>query len=751
MKKVFPIFLFLLTGCLSDISDELPYSGALVEKTLSGSTELITKTGVSSTDGTTINFKWSAGDYIWAEGFASEPIESDALYADFHFTQIPSSDTYDVFYNLTGTDNEAKIPSFQSQKAAYELNLGKNGNLGYAKTQDDIFTLKHANSFLWFNPYSSDVTAKISSISICTNSKEDILAGEASFIGSKFINLKGTNKLTLNFEGEGAELPKTNQLNQVFAAAVVFPIDCSTSTLHISYKFSDGTEFTEVKKGIKFENGLTYRLSTHITKEAPYAINILPEDNIKPEYVKYGKERNFEISFAGWTPKPEDIKITPIEGWDMSIDVNSKQLKVIAPAQYSPGMNLTEHIHIQIKGQEVLNEEVYIRDFSNPKGTYIILEGNMTSENGSVAFIDQYERYHINFYEEMNGTEIGNVVQDMYIANDRVYFITQNGKSSFDGPETAGGGDGRFIVCDMHTMKRLVKRNLPFYDAYGNASQACWPQHIVVVSPTKGYIQYSVPMETHSGIRSINISNNTISREDIPNTYGLFTKTGASKSRMTYSRGYVYAGRGESLIIIDPKTDDVVKTFNYPNRQFKDLAKGYDGNIYAVFTGKFYGNTGMTGNVNYTEPAKVVVIEDLEVINEIELPEEIELRAGTACPSILLCASFTKPEMYFIGTQIFSAETAVKYNYETEDYSIDYITPWLDNNTKFGKIIYGYMGVHPTTEKLWVGKSTYTKTGIHSYDASGSTAKEIDYFPHLKASPAGVDFVYRFSEEWINR
>lgn len=68
-----------------------------------------------------------------------------------------------------------------------------------------------------------------------------------------------------------------------------------------------------------------------------------------------------------------------------------------------------------------------------------------------------------------------------------------------------------------------------------------------------------------------------------------------------------------------------------------------------------------------------------------------------------------------------------------------------------GSIIYGYMGVHPTTEQLWVGKSSYTNSRIHVYDVSRSDALEFSSFYQKKASPAGVDFAYRFSDEWINK
>lgn len=54
----------------------------------------------------------------------------------------------------------------------------------------------------------------------------------------------------------------------------------------------------------------------------------------------------------------------------------------------------------------------------------------------------------------------------------------------------------------------------------------------------------------------------------------------------------------------------------------------------------------------------------------------------------------------------------MRYNYQTGHVNWDYITADLDTDRSGGDIIYGYMGVHPTTEQLWVGKSTYTRAAF---------------------------------------
>ena len=184
------------------------------------------------------------------------------------------------------------------------------------------------------------------------------------------------------------------------------------------------------------------------------------------------------------------------------------------------------------------------------------------------------------------------------------------------------------------------------------------------------------------------------------------------------------------------------------------VANGAAGKIYAVFTGEYEidGDLGYYGNVVWKSPTMIVALDAAgEIVDRQELPETVQLRTGTASPTIQLCASFTQPHLYFIGKTDFSAYEAMRYNYQTGKIDWDYITEEIDADKSGGSIIYGYMGVHPVTEQLWVGKSSYTESNIHVYDVSRSDAVEYASFYQRKASPAGVDFAYRFSEEWINR
>ncbi len=80
--------------------------------------------------------------------------------------------------------------------------------------------------------------------------------------------------VTLSFGAEGVALPASGGDTRVFAAAVVYPVDCSATEVHVTYTFADGSVYTETRPGRKLEAGATYRLTSEITKRAGGALEI---------------------------------------------------------------------------------------------------------------------------------------------------------------------------------------------------------------------------------------------------------------------------------------------------------------------------------------------------------------------------------------------------------------------------------------------------------------------------------------------
>lgn len=261
-------FLLAFAGCTKDADVEpiAPAPDGNTQVVLTGFSGRGTRTGFGGAEDGAVPFLWSAGDYIWASNTRSEAIAEGGSQATFIFESIATADTYDVFYNLTGpAAATALIPAEQTQQAADELNLGQNGDFGYAKAQNGTFTLEHATSYVWFDTYSSDVTSNLLSITLSVSGGQTI-AGETTFADGKLGDCKGSSSVTLSFGEEGVALPSQSSDTDVFAAMVLYPADLSAATVSIVYKFADGSVYLQTKSGKTLTPGHTLRLSTQIAK-----------------------------------------------------------------------------------------------------------------------------------------------------------------------------------------------------------------------------------------------------------------------------------------------------------------------------------------------------------------------------------------------------------------------------------------------------------------------------------------------------
>ena len=167
MKRYLPFLCgLLLAACSSEFEEEAGAvrGGRAVELTgVSGSS---TRTSAGAVDGAAIPFLWSADDRIWVNGVQSSEAGTAGAAASFGFSELTGEAPYEVYYNMTGEGARAVVPSRQNQAAAGELQLGANGDFGYATTDaGGHFTLSHATSYIWFDPWSQEVDARLVSVS----------------------------------------------------------------------------------------------------------------------------------------------------------------------------------------------------------------------------------------------------------------------------------------------------------------------------------------------------------------------------------------------------------------------------------------------------------------------------------------------------------------------------------------------------------------------------------------------------------
>lgn len=263
MKKLFQILAIAATLVACSKDETVPVQGTY---TLTGYTNVETKTDFGTPSGNTIPFEWSAGDKIWSNGTQSEAAEIDANTgkAVFSFTTAPGSD---VYYNMTGSPDQANVPAAQS----IENNLGTNGDFGYATVSNGSFTLEHATAYLWFDVTSSIANATLEWIKVDASDVD--IAGKATWDGTTFGSVTdGSKTVTLTVD---QTLAATN--SNVWAM-VVLPGDLTGQDVQITYKLKiAGADkyYSQSLQGKTLEMGVTYKISTTIASDEVYELKIL--------------------------------------------------------------------------------------------------------------------------------------------------------------------------------------------------------------------------------------------------------------------------------------------------------------------------------------------------------------------------------------------------------------------------------------------------------------------------------------------
>lgn len=182
-------------------------------------------------------------------------------------------------------------------------------------------------------------------------------------------------------------------------------------------------------------------------------------------------------------------------------------------------------------------------------GTFVLNEGNMTSENGFVSFIDNEGQITDNVYSKVNNRPIGNVIQNMWINDEHIYFISQNGDRM--------GGD-MLVMANSQTLEQEGGYN----DALASLS---WPSHVAAIDPEHVYIR------DNKGVHMFNTTSKELTFIEGTN--------GAAKNQMIVVNAKVYVIAGSNVLVIN--NDAVEKTIAM-NAGVSGLVKSYDNNLWVA-------------------------------------------------------------------------------------------------------------------------------------------------------------------------
>lgn len=321
-------------------------------------------------------------------------------------------------------------------------------------------------------------------------------------------------------------------------------------------------------------------------------------------------------------------------------------------------------------------------------GTFVLNEGS--GSNGTLIFISPKGDITDSIYYKANGSFLGGVSQDLFIANNKMYIVSQN-----------GGGDGFLVIANAETLKKEVG----YQDEL--KTTLSWPTHIAVLGENDIYLR------DDKGVSLFNPSSKTV-------TFIKGTKN-AQKNRMAVADNKVFAStNSKTIVTIETGKDTISHTIEFDDA-ISGLIKASDGNLW-VSSGK-----------------KIMKIntKDYSVMQENEV-ESFSSSNYMATPAI----SAKGDTLYFSGgkTRIYRHI----FSKNQTDFIVDAKT-MVEN----AGIVYNYLGVNPMTGEVLLntikgyGKD-YLINNISVFDLSSNEPKLAANYENYTRFPAGIFFTYNF-------
>lgn len=424
---------------------------------------------------------------------------------------------------------------------------------------------------------------------------------------------------------------------------------------------------------------------------------LFESESSTPSFVfRPGQRQRLKIKFSSDIKSMEIVSLP--KGWTANIHRPDKYVEVIAPTTASYGFGEVKLQGIDQKGLTFLaiaKISIAGKGYSDPDGIFILNEGNMTTENGSLIYIAPDGELYDRIYYSSNGTELGNVTQDLFIANDKLYIISQNGRKNPNG--TVFENDGMLIVTNSETMKKEATYN-------DELSTLSWPTHLAVLDDQNIYIR------DNNGVHLFNSTSKELKL--IEGTKG------ANKNRMAVIGNRVFVPAGKKILVLEKGKEGVVKTIEMDGA-ITGVIKSKDGNIWTSTTGK-------PNRISKIDSKTFSIIKSNDItdgkLNSASTP-------GITAKGDTLYYSGGKTTIY---RHIFSkGETKLMVDAKT----------MVEN----AGIVYNSIGVHPRTGKVYLNtlKSfgwDFLINNISVFDFDGPQPVLVNNYKDYTHFPAGIFF-----------
>lgn len=456
MKKniFFALFsaMLLLTACQQHEIDRPANLGDGF--TLVGHTATQTKTAFSDPTGNTIPFLWSINDKVIVNGQESEPLSTGGATAQFTFSKGNVEAGNPVYYGavVSGANIYANVKGTQTGRPE---DLGLNGDFGYATVEaNNTFTLNHATSYLWLDPYSNNQNIKDKKVKEVSITATSNIYGMVPFDGSSVQddNDKVFKTITIDFSSPKA-IPSASSSEEIWAVAVTYPI--TTGTLNITYLFEDGNGVEVCRASYNYpsktlEAGCTYRISQEIKAEDLYTLRTLTFEDADAKFEHYECTFNYAMGFY------EETKF--VEKWSDYIptdtrygnghssyewyDENNTELAFVKPTipswwGISGHAGISNYVGNDIKAEGDEPSNLYMRDLeafnvtggANGSKNFCTQYGYLDPDEYATIYSPEGVLPGIQFYDEQP-----RVIDHMYVTNTTyAYAVLISGECDFGG------------------------------------------------------------------------------------------------------------------------------------------------------------------------------------------------------------------------------------------------------------------------------------------------------------------------------
>lgn len=413
-------------------------------------------------------------------------------------------------------------------------------------------------------------------------------------------------------------------------------------------------------------------------------INVYSQNNVAQQDTLYFKAKVTKGSTLAWTVNGKDAAAADSIFKFVSNDLGEHTIAVTATRS---DKKATGQTRVTVYGKYKY-------------GTFVLNEGNMTTENGTLTFISPGGKVTDSAYFKANGTQLGNVAQDLFIRNNKIYIISQNGKTNPVG--TPFNNDGLLVVANAETLKKEAAYN-------DELAALSWASHVAVLNDE------NVIIRDNNGLQRFNTTTKAL-------TLIKGTRS-ASKLTMAVSNNKIFAAAGTKVYVYEPNKDSITFAIDM-KASVSGVVKASDGNIWVSTTGA----PSKISKINYRDYS-IIKANDITVGS---------VSAGFGATPGITAKGDT---LYFSG-----AGTKIHrhiFSIGATEFMVDAKTMVENAN-----IVYNNIAVHPLTGEVYLNTikgygMNFLINNISAFSFNGGTTLSANYKDYTNF-PAGIFFTYNY-------